>query len=94
MLALQINSGLNAVLGLPVGEVSQLGIIAVTTVLFLESAVSRVTKGIARAPRLERHREPIASSSATVLVSIQNGWHLRSIVVRLKRDHSCPALSI
>ena len=44
--ALQINSGLNAVLGLPVGQASQLGIIAVTTVLFITSAVSGVTKGI------------------------------------------------
>ena len=44
--ALQINSGLNAVLGLPVSQTSQLGIIAVTTVLFLTSAVSGVTKGI------------------------------------------------
>lgn len=44
--ALQINSGLNALLGLPVGKASQLGIIAVTTVLFLASAVSGVTKGI------------------------------------------------
>lgn len=44
--ALQINSGLNAVLGVPVGQSSQLGIIAVTTVLFLTSAVSGVTKGI------------------------------------------------
>jgi glycine betaine transporter len=44
--ALQINSGLNAVLGLPVSQVSQLGIIAVTTVLFLASAVSGVTRGI------------------------------------------------
>ncbi|VWX61658.1 Glycine betaine transporter OpuD [Burkholderiales bacterium 8X] len=44
--ALQINSGLNALLGLPVGQTSQLGIIAVTTVLFLVSAVSGVTKGI------------------------------------------------
>ena len=44
--ALQINSGLNAVLGLPVSQASQLGIIAVTTLLFLISAVSGVTKGI------------------------------------------------
>jgi len=44
--ALQINSGLNAVLGLPVSQASQLGIIAVTTVLFIGSAVSGVTKGI------------------------------------------------
>ncbi len=44
--ALQINSGLNAVLGLPVGQASQLAIIAVTTLLFITSAVSGVTKGI------------------------------------------------
>ncbi len=44
--ALQINSGLHALLGLPIGEVSQVGIIAVTTVLFLTSAVSGVTRGI------------------------------------------------
>lgn len=44
--ALQINSGLHALLGLPVGEVQQVGIIVVTTVLFLVSAVSGVTKGI------------------------------------------------
>ena len=44
--ALQINSGLHALLGLPVGEVQQVGIIVVTTVLFLASAVSGVTKGI------------------------------------------------
>lgn len=44
--ALQINSGLNALLGLPVNEASQVGIIVVTTVLFLASAVTGVTKGI------------------------------------------------
>jgi glycine betaine transporter len=44
--ALQINSGLNAVFGLPVGQASQVGIIVVTTVLFLASAVTGVTKGI------------------------------------------------
>jgi len=44
--ALQINSGLHALLGLPVGESQQVGIIVVTTVLFLASAVSGVTKGI------------------------------------------------
>ena len=44
--ALQINSGLNAVFGLPVGVASQLGIIAVTTALFLTSAVSGVERGI------------------------------------------------
>ena len=44
--ALQINSGLHAVFGFPVGVASQLGIIAVTTVLFLGSAVTGVTRGI------------------------------------------------
>lgn len=44
--ALQINSGLNAMWGLPVSEASQVGIIAVTTVLFLASAVTGVAKGI------------------------------------------------
>jgi glycine betaine transporter len=44
--ALQINSGLNAVVGLPVGSVSQVGIIVVTTILFLTSAVTGVTRGI------------------------------------------------
>jgi glycine betaine transporter len=44
--ALQINSGLNAVFGLPVGVAAQLGIIAVTTALFLGSAVTGVTRGI------------------------------------------------
>ena len=44
--ALQINSGLNSLMGLPVGSTSQVGIILVTTVLFLASAVTGVTKGI------------------------------------------------
>ena len=44
--ALQINSGLNRVFGLPVGAASQLGIIAVTTALFLTSAVTGVERGI------------------------------------------------
>ena len=44
--ALQINSGLNALLGVPVGDASQVGIIVVTTVLFLTSAVTGVSKGI------------------------------------------------
>lgn len=44
--ALQINSGLHAVFGLPVGEASQLAIIAVTTALFIGSAVTGVTRGI------------------------------------------------
>lgn len=44
--ALQINSGLHAVFGLPVSGVSQVGIIVVTTALFLASAVTGVTRGI------------------------------------------------
>ena len=44
--AQQINSGLNAVFGLPVGSAAQVGIIAVTTVLFLVSAVSGVERGV------------------------------------------------
>lgn len=44
--ALQINSGLQAVFGLPVGKVSQVGIILVTTALFVTSAVSGVDRGI------------------------------------------------
>lgn len=44
--SLQINSGLNAVFGLPVGTGWQLAIIAVTTALFLASAVSGVERGI------------------------------------------------
>ncbi|MBZ8141797.1 glycine/betaine ABC transporter permease [Rubrivivax gelatinosus] len=44
--ALQINSGLNAVFGVPVGIAPQLVIIAVTTALFLASAVTGVTRGI------------------------------------------------
>ncbi|MBL0419119.1 BCCT family transporter [Ramlibacter sp. AW1] len=44
--ALQINSGLQAVFGLPVGPASQVGIIIVATVLFLGSAVTGVTRGI------------------------------------------------
>jgi glycine betaine transporter len=44
--ALQINSGLHAVFGLPVGAASQVGIIAVTTALFLGSALTGVNRGI------------------------------------------------
>ena len=44
--ALQINSGLHRVFGLPVGTASQLGIIAVATFLFLASAVTGVERGI------------------------------------------------
>jgi len=44
--ATQINSGLSAVFGLPVNNFSQAGIIVVTTILFLVSAVSGVGRGI------------------------------------------------
>ena len=44
--AQQINSGLFAVFGLPVGSTAQVGIIVVTTLLFLVSAVSGVERGI------------------------------------------------
>jgi glycine betaine transporter len=44
--ALQINSGLHKVFGLPVSGASQVGIIVVTTALFLASAVTGVTRGI------------------------------------------------
>ena len=44
--AQQINSGLFAVFGLPVGSTAQVGIIVVTTLLFLLSAVSGVERGI------------------------------------------------
>lgn len=44
--ALQINSGLHAVFGLAVNPSSQLTIIAVTTALFIASAVTGVAKGI------------------------------------------------
>jgi glycine betaine transporter len=44
--ALQINSGLHTLAGLPVSSTSQIGIILVTTILFLGSAVTGVTKGI------------------------------------------------
>lgn len=44
--ASQINSGLNAVFGVPVGPVAQVAIIVVTTVLFLASSVSGVDRGI------------------------------------------------
>ena len=44
--ATQINSGLNAVFGVPVGPVSQVVIIVVTTVLFVGSALSGVERGI------------------------------------------------
>ncbi len=44
--ATQINSGLNSVFGLPVNAFSQVGIIVVTTVLFLLSAVSGLGRGI------------------------------------------------
>lgn len=44
--AAQINSGLNAVFGLPVGAPAQVGIIVVTTILFLASALSGLHRGI------------------------------------------------
>lgn len=44
--ALQINSGMSAVFGLPVGTGSQLGIILITTALYVTSAITGVTKGI------------------------------------------------
>lgn len=44
--ALQINSGLHRLAGLPVGSASQVGIIVVTTAMFLASAVTGVTRGI------------------------------------------------
>ncbi|WP_119354985.1 BCCT family transporter [Azohydromonas sediminis] len=44
--ALQINSGLHAVFGVPVGSAAQVTIIAVVTALFLASALSGVTRGI------------------------------------------------
>ncbi|GHG11627.1 BCCT family transporter [Deinococcus piscis] len=44
--ALQINSGLNSVFGLPIGTPAQLGIIAAVTVLFMISASTALDKGI------------------------------------------------
>lgn len=44
--ASQINSGLNAVFGVPVGNAAKVAIIAVTTVLFVTSALSGVERGI------------------------------------------------
>jgi len=44
--ALQINSGLAALMGVPVGPAWQVGIILVTTVLFVTSSVSGVGRGI------------------------------------------------
>jgi glycine betaine transporter len=44
--ALQINAGLNRLFGMPLGLSSQLTIIAVTTALFLLSAVSGVGRGV------------------------------------------------
>ena len=44
--ALQINSGLNRVAGLPVGAGWQVGIIVVATLLFVLSAVSGVERGV------------------------------------------------
>lgn len=44
--ALQINSGLRAVFGVPVNQAWQVGIIVVTTAVFVTSAVSGVEKGV------------------------------------------------
>lgn len=44
--ALQINSGLHAVFGVPVNTTSQVAIIVITASLFITSAVTGVTKGI------------------------------------------------
>ena len=44
--ALQINAGLARVFGLPVNPTAQLAIIAITTALFLGSALTGVTRGI------------------------------------------------
>ncbi|MEN3277199.1 MAG: glycine betaine transporter [Massilia sp.] len=44
--ALQINNGLNAVFGIGGGKAAQVAIIAVTTVVFVGSAVSGVDKGV------------------------------------------------
>lgn len=44
--ALQINSGLETVFGLPVSSSAQVGIMVVTTALFVTSAVTGVTRGI------------------------------------------------
>lgn len=44
--ALQINSGMGAVFGLPVNQTMQVGIIMVTTIVFITSAVTGVTRGI------------------------------------------------
>ncbi|HEX3138635.1 MAG TPA: BCCT family transporter, partial [Rhizobacter sp.] len=44
--ALQINSGLNRVAGMPVGAPWQIGIIIVATLLFVVSAVSGVDRGV------------------------------------------------
>ena len=44
--ATQINSGLNVVFGVPIGPLSQVLIILVTTVLFVGSALSGVERGI------------------------------------------------
>jgi glycine betaine transporter len=44
--ALQINSGLSALFGLPISDTSQVAIIAITTALFITSAVTGVERGI------------------------------------------------
>jgi glycine betaine transporter len=44
--ASQVNSGLNAVFGLPIGPAWQVGIIVVTAALFIASALSGVERGV------------------------------------------------
>lgn len=44
--ALQINSGLKAVFGLPVSDITQVAIIIVTAIIFITSATTGVDKGI------------------------------------------------
>lgn len=44
--ALQINSGLRTVFGIPVSDAAQITIIVITTLLFITSAVTGVTRGI------------------------------------------------
>ncbi|OON59664.1 glycine/betaine ABC transporter permease [Massilia sp. KIM] len=44
--ALQVNSGLNAVFGVAIGQAAQVAIIVITTAIFLASAVSGVERGV------------------------------------------------
>lgn len=44
--ALQINSGLNAVFGLPVSDTAQVAIVLITSMVFITSAATGVDKGI------------------------------------------------